>query len=136
MMKLPIVIYLSKDNKITTEWTEFAGTKYILAIGHPPAETHKSEIEEIQYVGKHDFTITYQNIHTGDDINPDLLKCFLSGIIDKIIHKQAITNKQIIDTLNEAKTTIYAFHGENGWDLYQNSPEMKKINSTIEKLSD
>ena len=34
--------------------------------------------------------------------------------------------------LIRARETIYAFHGEPAWKLYQQSPEMKAINRAIE----
>ena len=34
--------------------------------------------------------------------------------------------------LIKARETIYAFHGEPAWKLYQQSPEMRAINRAIE----
>lgn len=84
MLKLPLSIFVSKNNKISLEYGLYGGTKYILAIGHPPIDIHKSEIEEIQYVGKYEFTITYQNVHTGEDLDLELLKDFLNKLIINI----------------------------------------------------
>ena len=35
--------------------------------------------------------------------------------------------------LLDAKETIHAWHGEAGWDMYQHSPEMKRLNAAIAK---
>ena len=37
-----------------------------------------------------------------------------------------------LKALIKARETIYAFHGEPAWELYQQSPEMTAINRAIE----
>ena len=37
------------------------------------------------------------------------------------------------EALKQAKETIHAWHGDIVWDLYQQSPEMKKVNEAISK---
>lgn len=39
----------------------------------------------------------------------------------------------LYDALLTAKETIKHLHGDEVWDLYQNSPEMKKINFALKK---
>lgn len=42
---------------------------------------------------------------------------------------------QAVEALLVAKKTIHAFHGDIAWNIYdQHSPEMKKINSAIDRL--
>lgn len=38
---------------------------------------------------------------------------------------------QLLKALHIAKETIKALHGDEAWDLYQNSPEMKTINDAL-----
>ena len=42
-------------------------------------------------------------------------------------------NAELLAALIDAKETIKAWHGEDAWDLYQHSPEMKRINEAIQK---
>ena len=42
---------------------------------------------------------------------------------------------KIVEILKEAKETIKIWHGDIGWDFYQNSPEMKRLNEAIENTA-
>lgn len=39
--------------------------------------------------------------------------------------------EQLRDALVCARSTILAWHGDDAWSLYQQSPEMKQINSAL-----
>ena len=53
---------------------------------------------------------------------------------DRLIKKVGTLKKQnraLNEALKTAKRTIHAWHGGIGWEQYQHSPEMKKINQAI-----
>ncbi len=46
----------------------------------------------------------------------------------------AEAQRPLVDALKKARETIYAWHGEVAWPQYQQSPEMKAINSALAKV--
>ncbi len=62
----------------------------------------------------------------------DTVICRMEDIGEKEANSHLIESAPaLFEALIKAKETIKALHGDVAWGLYQNSPEMKKINSAI-----